>query len=160
MALHHERFWCHLPSSIQTCTLSFNPIHKIPKIISYETVYIAPSCFALYLMWRLCATSSVYYVCVTSHTSPNREENPHLISCFKVTCQQYLFPHTVFKVDFKLLGLLGMIKYAAAAQRNAIAKPQERTSLCVPRSVHAVPSEPDWQLCLHFLCDFNLRIRP
>lgn len=135
MALHHERFWCHLPSSIQTCTLSFNPIHKIPKIISYETVYIALSCFALYLMLRLCATSSVYYVCVTSHTSPNREENPHLISCFKVTCQQYLFPHTVFKIDFKLLGLLGMIKYAGSSPTQCFSE-TTRAYLPVCSSFH------------------------
>lgn len=35
-----------------------------------------------------------------------------------------------------------------------------RTTLCVPPSIRAVPSDPDGQLRLYFLCDFNLRIQP
>lgn len=74
MALYHERFWCHLPSSIQKCTLSFSPIPKIPKIISYETVYSPLSCFALCYMQQLRATSSVYCSCVMRHAGPNKKK--------------------------------------------------------------------------------------
>lgn len=48
-----------------------------------------------------------------------------------------------------------------AAQCNAIARPQERTSVCVPPSIHAISSEPDWQLCLRFVIstsEFNHKV--
>lgn len=132
--VHCERFWCHLASSVEKCTLSFNPVPKIPKIISCETPYSSFSCFPFYYMW-LCAPSSVYCPCVMRQGT---EETP----CFNViTCPEptWMVPTVVFpthSVENYLLGLLGTIKYGVSSPTQRYGK----TSSAVPPCVFLLPS--------------------
>lgn len=60
------------PPLYRSTPYHLNSIPKIPKIISHETVYGCLSCFALYYIQQLCATSFVCYTCVMSHAGPNK----------------------------------------------------------------------------------------
>lgn len=152
--------WCHLSSSAQSCTLSFNSARS-PRL------YHSKPCMSLFPVLHCAVRNNralhpLYIMHVLWAMQVQTEaRNPHFVSCFQVTFQQSLFspPHTAFKY---LLQVLKSARYDQECRRppkrNAKTKPQERqerTSLCVPRYVRAAPSEPGGQLCLRFLCDFQ-----
>lgn len=105
----------------------------------------------VFIFFKPCASSSVYHTCVRSHASPSTEQSAHFMSCSIKWPASSIFSHT--QCGPQCAQFTG---YDQGAQQDALAKPQERTSLCVPGPIHLNQTD----ICTYYLCDFNLRIRP
>lgn len=131
--------------------------------------YITPNrvCRSFLFCIVLYVTTARYILCILCMSyepckSKQRPKTLTLFHAFKSPANSPFFPsppHTAFKY---LLQVLESARYDQECRRppkrNAKTKPrerQERTSLCVPRSVRAASSEPGGQLRLRFLCDFQ-----
>lgn len=150
----------------QDCAALYERVLVSPRsprlYVSRETVYIQYISLFLFCI-ALYAITTRYVLCMLYLCYGACKKN----APFETTEVPFggFFPHThcFFKMALGQPGPPATIKsFPAAVPGNAIAKKPQLpyTTLCVPRSVRAVPSEPGGQLRLHFLCDFNLRTGP